>query len=92
MPDPVLRVEREGARARIVLARPEVRNAFNAELIARLRDTFLGLADEPDVRVVHIRRSLNAPDGGRALILDMHLNMRVRVRGGRFSQGHRKPL
>ena len=52
VPDPVLRVEREGARARIVLARPEVRNAFNAELIARLRDTFLGLADEPDVRVV----------------------------------------
>jgi methylglutaconyl-CoA hydratase len=52
VPDPVLRLEREGARARVVLARPEVRNAFNAELIARLRDTFLGLADEPDVRVV----------------------------------------
>jgi methylglutaconyl-CoA hydratase len=52
VPDPVLRVEREGARARVTLARPEVRNAFNAELIARLRDTFLGLADEPDVRVV----------------------------------------
>ena len=52
MPDPVLRVARDGGCARVTLARPQVRNAFNAELIARLRDTFLGLADEPDVRVV----------------------------------------
>ena len=52
MPDPVLRVEREGARARVVLARPGVRNAFNAELIARLRDTFLALGEEQSVRVI----------------------------------------
>jgi methylglutaconyl-CoA hydratase len=52
VPDPVLRVEREGARARVVLARPGVRNAFNAELIAELRDTFLRLGDDPSVRVV----------------------------------------
>jgi methylglutaconyl-CoA hydratase len=50
--DPVLRVEREGARARVVLARPDVRNAFNAELIARLRDTFLELGGDPSVRAV----------------------------------------
>jgi methylglutaconyl-CoA hydratase len=50
--DPVLRVEREGARARVVLARPAVRNAFNAELIAALRDTFLALGEDPSVRVV----------------------------------------
>jgi len=50
--DPVLRVEREGARARVVLTRPSVRNAFNAELIARLRDTFLDLAGDAGVRVV----------------------------------------
>src|SRR3981081_3712780 len=50
--DPVLHVEREGARARVVLARPQVPNAFNAELIAQLRDTFLALAGEPAVRVV----------------------------------------
>jgi len=50
--DPVLRVEREGARARVVLARPGVRNAFNAELIARLRDTFSELGDDASVRVV----------------------------------------
>ena len=52
MPDPVLRVTREGARARVVLTRPEVRNAFNAELIAQLRDTFLALGGDPAVRVV----------------------------------------
>ena len=52
MPDPVLRIEREGARARVVLARPGVRNAFNAELIAQLRDTFLALGDDPAVRVI----------------------------------------
>jgi methylglutaconyl-CoA hydratase len=50
--DPVLRVEREGARARVVLARPAVRNAFNAELIARLRDTFLELGEDASVRVI----------------------------------------
>jgi len=48
----VLRVEREGARARVVLARPQVRNAFNAELIARLRGAFEALGDDPSVRAV----------------------------------------
>jgi methylglutaconyl-CoA hydratase len=43
----VLRVEREGAVARVTLNRPEVRNAFNAELIAELRSTFDSLASEP---------------------------------------------
>jgi methylglutaconyl-CoA hydratase len=52
VPDPVLRVEREGARARVVLARPGVRNAFNAELIARLRDAFAELGADDAVRVV----------------------------------------
>jgi methylglutaconyl-CoA hydratase len=43
----VLRVDREGAVARVTLNRPEVRNAFNAELIAALRSTFEALATEP---------------------------------------------
>lgn len=45
----VLRVDRigpGGTVARVMLARPEVRNAFNAELIAALRDTFTDLAEE----------------------------------------------
>jgi len=43
----VLRVERAGEVARVTLARPEVRNAFNAELIAELQRTFEALATEP---------------------------------------------
>ena len=43
----ILRVEREAGFARITLNRPEVRNAFNAELIAALRSTFDALAGEP---------------------------------------------
>jgi len=43
----VLKVERDGVVARLTLNRPEVRNAFNAELIASLRATFVALATEP---------------------------------------------
>jgi methylglutaconyl-CoA hydratase len=42
-----LRVTREGPFARVTLARPEVRNAFDAQLIGELRETFEGLASEP---------------------------------------------
>jgi methylglutaconyl-CoA hydratase len=42
-----VRVSREGAVARVTLARPEVRNAFNGELIADLHDAFATLASEP---------------------------------------------
>ncbi len=41
-----LRVERDGPVARVVLARPEVRNALNAELIAALQAAFMALADD----------------------------------------------
>lgn len=43
----VLRVERDGDVVRVTLARPEVRNAFNAALIGELRDAFTSLAGEP---------------------------------------------
>lgn len=42
----VLRVERTGAVARVTMTRPEVRNAFNAELIAALREAFARLGAE----------------------------------------------
>jgi methylglutaconyl-CoA hydratase len=51
-----LRVERTGSVARVTLARHEVRNAFNAELIAALTDAFTILAAEP-------------PDALRAVVL-----------------------
>jgi methylglutaconyl-CoA hydratase len=43
----VLHVARDGAVARVTLARPEVHNAFNARLIDSLHDAFMGLASEP---------------------------------------------
>ena len=46
----MLTVERTGPRgeiARVSLNRPEVHNAFNAELIGELRATFRGFADDP---------------------------------------------
>jgi methylglutaconyl-CoA hydratase len=51
-----LRVERDGAIARVTLARPEVRNAFDESLIAALATAFGALADEP-------------PDALRAVVL-----------------------
>jgi methylglutaconyl-CoA hydratase len=49
-----LRIERDGPRGsvvRVTLARPGVRNAFNAELIASLTETFLALSEEPAGRL-----------------------------------------
>lgn len=46
-----LRVSRDGPFARVTLDRPEVRNAFNAELIRELRAAFEALATEPPDRL-----------------------------------------
>jgi methylglutaconyl-CoA hydratase len=46
---PSLRVERDGAVLRITLAKPERRNAFDAELIRELHDAF---SDVGDARVI----------------------------------------
>jgi len=42
----------DGGVARVVLARPEVRKAFNAEVIERLHDTFMRITAADDVRAV----------------------------------------
>jgi methylglutaconyl-CoA hydratase len=47
MSEPRVRIGREGPFARVTLARPEVRNAFDAALIAELRAAFESLATEP---------------------------------------------
>ena len=60
----MLRVERDGPGgviARVTLTRPEVRNAFNAELIGELRDAFIGLSGEPPEA---LRAVVLAGDGG----------------------------
>lgn len=47
-----LRVDREGAVARVRLARPAVRNAFDETLIAELTRAFLSFVDDTRTRVV----------------------------------------
>jgi methylglutaconyl-CoA hydratase len=47
-----VRIEREGAVARVVLARPEVRNAFDAATIAALHAAFVELGADAAVRVI----------------------------------------
>jgi methylglutaconyl-CoA hydratase len=47
-----LRLERPGPVARVVLNRPEIRNAFDDVMIGELREAFAGLAAEPALRVV----------------------------------------
>jgi methylglutaconyl-CoA hydratase len=47
-----LRLAREGPLARVVLARPEVRNAFDDVLIAELAEAFVALGKETETRVV----------------------------------------
>jgi methylglutaconyl-CoA hydratase len=47
-----LKLEREGPLARVLLARPEVRNAFDDVVIDELRRAFLALSSEEEVRVV----------------------------------------
>ncbi len=50
-----VRVERDGADAYVVLARPGVRNAFNAAMIADLTHAFEELDRSPEVRSVELR-------------------------------------
>jgi methylglutaconyl-CoA hydratase len=49
-----LAVEREGAVARVWLDRPERRNAFNAELIAAITETFTAFGADATLRAVVI--------------------------------------
>ncbi|MFN2449252.1 MAG: enoyl-CoA hydratase-related protein [Candidatus Baltobacteraceae bacterium] len=50
--EPILHLSQEGPLATVRLNRPDVRNAFNAELVARLRETFESLASDGSVRAI----------------------------------------
>jgi methylglutaconyl-CoA hydratase len=52
MSDSVVRLEYVGSTARVFMNRPDVRNAFNADLIKALRDTFAHLASDSSVRSI----------------------------------------
>lgn len=47
-----VRLETEGAVSRLVLDRPEIRNAFNETMIRELREVLASLKDEPELRVL----------------------------------------
>jgi methylglutaconyl-CoA hydratase len=47
-----IRLAVDGGIARVTLARPEVRNAFNAEMISQLHEAFTRIAAADDVRAV----------------------------------------
>ncbi len=52
MSSEILRLSRENGIALVTLARPDVRNAFNADLISQMRVTFDQLAEDASVRAV----------------------------------------
>ena len=47
-----VRIAIQNAVATVVLSRPELRNAFNDEVIAELTDAFARLGDDPEVRAI----------------------------------------
>jgi methylglutaconyl-CoA hydratase len=47
-----VRLTRRGVVARVALDRPDVRNAFNDEMLADLREAFAAIRDDPEIRVV----------------------------------------
>ena len=57
----VTRIGPGGVVARVTLDRPEVHNAFNAELIGELRSTFRKLADEPPDQLRAVVLAGNGP-------------------------------
>jgi methylglutaconyl-CoA hydratase len=59
-----LHVSTERGTARVTLARPEVRNAFNADVIRDLRDTFAALSNDTTVRAVVLSGEGKAFCGG----------------------------
>jgi methylglutaconyl-CoA hydratase len=47
-----IRISAQGGIATVVLSRPDVRNAFNDEVIAELSQAFIQLGDDPQVRAI----------------------------------------
>ncbi|MGE4620110.1 MAG: enoyl-CoA hydratase-related protein [Planctomycetota bacterium] len=47
-----LEVVRQGPRANVILSRPEVRNAFDDQMISQLSDAFQSLSGDSSVRVI----------------------------------------
>jgi methylglutaconyl-CoA hydratase len=62
--EPILLVTRNGSAARVTLNRPDVRNAFNAELIGELAAAFAGLGADGGVRTIVLDGAGKSFSGG----------------------------
>ena len=62
-----IQVTIDRAVARVTLDRPDVRNAFNAEVIRELRDAFIGLSNDDAVRAVVLAGAGKIFSGGADL-------------------------
>lgn len=61
---PTINLSTQNRVARVTLARPDVRNAFNADVIRELRDAFTTLSHDPGVRAVVLAGEGSAFCGG----------------------------
>jgi methylglutaconyl-CoA hydratase len=77
-----LHLDATGTVARITLARPEVRNAFNAELIAELTAAFTTLAARSDLRAIVLAAE------GKAFCAGADLNWMKAMAGYTWEENH----
>lgn len=68
MSDDLIRIERDGSRARVTMNRPDVRNAFNAHLIAALREAFDLLSADDGVRSIVLAGEGKSFSGGADIV------------------------
>ena len=64
MIDSLVQIERDGTRARVTMNRPDVRNAFNAQLIDALRKAFETLSADAGVRSIVLAGAGKTFSGG----------------------------
>jgi len=83
LPSPTaLRVSREGAVARVTLARPEVRNAFNDTVIQELTEVFEALGQDATLRAVVLAAE------GKAFCAGADLNWMKAMAGYSWEDNH----
>lgn len=79
---PSLQITVSGAVARVTLTRPEVRNAFNAELIAELTAAFAELGARSDLRAIVLAAE------GKAFCAGADLNWMQAMAGYSWDENH----
>lgn len=77
-----LKIEREGHIARVILNRPDVRNAFNEDLIAELTAAFRGLGQDPNLRAIVLAAE------GKAFCAGADLNWMKAMAGYSWAENH----